>query len=115
MMSAGDLAEAIGLPVMHWGGRCYRVVAMALGTGALDGTFTYGVCAGFDHGWIVCGDDIVDPTLWTIAGPGHDTPEIAVVGPDDWQRSAYTTWGTIDRGAPPQEVPLHIMECLLEA
>lgn len=115
MMSAGELAEAIGLPVSHWPGRCYRVVSMALATGVLDGTFTYGMCAGFDHGWIVHGDDIVDPTLWTIAGPGHDTPGIVVIGPDDWRRAAYTTWGTIVRNGPIGDVPVHIMECLLEA
>ncbi len=113
--TAVELAEAIGLPLAWWRGRCYREVAMALGTGVLSGTFTYGMCAGYDHGWITLGDDFIDPTLWTIAGPGCDTPEVVVVGPEDWRRGAYTVWGTMSAGDPLDELPPNIMECLLEA
>jgi hypothetical protein len=111
VLSAAELAEAIGYPLSWWPGHCYRVVAGALSAGLLYGVFAYGSCAGYDHGWVRMGDTIVDPTLWTLLGT-H--PEITVVDPTSATAPGYTEWGIIGVHTPLFAVPPHILACLLE-
>ena len=69
-----DVEEAIGVPFEMWAGRCHQTSLAMVKAGIVEGRVARGWCrgVGFQHSWIVCGDDcydpeatIVDPTLWS--------------------------------------------------
>jgi hypothetical protein len=73
--------EAVLGPAHTWAGRCYAIAKQMVEKGLVKGKARYGHWLGpvvkgtifsyrpiIQHGWIVVGDKIVDPTRWVFEG-----------------------------------------------
>ncbi len=99
-MDLQEIAEAIGIPVLDWPGRCFEIAHKMVAHGLVEGTAVYGHWTGDvcpeapvfgprhyhpfqQHGWIALDDGkgtVVDPTRWVFE---NTAPYVFVGAPED--------------------------------
>ena len=113
IITAGVLAETMGLPLEDWHGNCHGV-AMALadwigedaelvrglfvGEFHRDSIFSGRLFTG--HSWVVVNGQIIDPTRWTMTSPFN--PRISANPPaEDYDRSGARLRSHLQAPPPP--------------